>query len=298
MVARFLASKKEFRFAMVIPTFKKGDYWELVQAGAEKATDELSNFNVHLEYLYFDQFNDQSFDELIPNLKENAYDGIIIATLHKDKVIKLSKMLDERKVVYVYIDSNIPQCNNLSYYGTDSHSSGSVAAKLMMTCVGRNDSIIIAHPIYKNNIISTQMENRELGFLNYLKQNKFEGKIEKIVYTPSSKNIKQLEQLTTQDKKIGIITFNSRIYEIIDLIEKLQLDFSNIHLIGYDPIEKNLNALKTNRLRYLISQRSVQQGYESVKALSNHIIFGNKSEKDNFMPIDILIKENISFYQD
>lgn len=297
IVASFLASKKHFKFAMVIPKFNIGEYWSLVQSGSNKAENELSDFNVSVDYLYFDQFSEESFDNLVPQIIENAYDGVVIATLHREKVIELSKALDEIEIPYVFIDSNIPGCNNLSYFGIDSYTSGAIAAKLMLRIISNNDRIIIIHPIYKDNIISTQIENRESGFTDFLKQNKFNGEIEKVVFKPSIDCIKELKNSILSKSNIGMITFNSRIYEIIDVLKKEKIDFSKVCLIGYDAIERNREALKNNTLQYLISQRSAQQGYESIKSLSNHIIFGHKIDKENFMSIDILIKENIDYYQ-
>lgn len=298
MVARFLASKKDIRFAMVIPAFKHGDYWDLVQMGAEKAADELSDFNISVDYLYFDQFNNNSFKELISKLEDEEYDGIVIATLHKEEVKILSQILDKKDQAYVFIDSNIPQCNNLSYYGTDSYATGAIAAKLVLTNIDKDEPVFIAYSSRENSVITTQIENRKSGFLKYLEQNKYKGVIEEIVLDTSSKGNKFLSQLSGLNQNVGIVTFNSRIYEVVDLIKQLQLDFSKIHLVGYDPIEKNLDALGRDDIRYLISQRSVQQGYESVKSLSNYIIFGSKPDKENYMPIDILMKENMPFYQD
>lgn len=296
IVASFLASKKHFKFAMIIPTFKAGEYWDLVQSGSDKAEQELSDFNVSVDYLYFDQFSEESFEELIPQIEEGSYDGVVIATLHREKVIELSKILDSIKIPYVFIDSNIPECNNISYFGIDSYASGAIAAKLMLSIIGNNNRIIIIHPIYKDNIISTQTENRELGFTDYLYQNNFNGEVKTVNFNPSIDCIKDLRGYILENN-IGIVTFNSRIYEIIDMLNKAKVDFSNVCLIGYDAIERNKKALKDGSLKYLISQRSIQQGYESIKSLSNYLIFGYKIKKENLMPIDILIKENISFYQ-
>lgn len=297
IVASFLASKKNYKLAIVIPTFVKGEYWELVQFGAEKAEAELSDFNISTEFLYFDQFNEKSFEELIPSILDKSYDGVVIATLHRNKVIQLSQMLDEQSKPYIFIDSNIPSCNNVSYFGTDSFVSGAIAAKLMLNFIKKGDPIVIVHPEHDGSIISTQIENRELGFVEYLNKNNFKGEIKKIIFNPSIESVLDFKTIIASEANVGIITFNSRIYEVVNLIKRIHGNFSNLHLIGYDSVGKNLEALKENNLRYLISQRSVQQGYESLKALSNFIIFDHKIEKENLMPIDILIKENASFYK-
>ena len=299
MVARFLASRKAFLFVVIIPAYQKGEYWELVSAGVEKAKDELKDFNVSIDYIYFNQFDSESFSKAVEQLKEVDYAGAIIAGLHKDEVIQFSLELDERELPYVFIDSNIPNCNNLSYFGTDSCMSGAIAAKLMLTKLSLQDNIIIIRENYKQDIFSTQTENREKGFLNYLTEQKFEGRILYVSLDQQNKEtcITQFENLLHEDKKIGAITFNSRIYETVELIDQMNGDKSQICLVGYDSIERNAQALFNGKIEYLISQRSVQQGYESVKSLSNNLIFNILPSDTHYMPIDILIKENITFYR-
>lgn len=300
MVARFLASRKTFSFAVMIPSYEKGEYWELVSEGIEKAAHELKDFNVSIDYLYFNQFDSESFSKTAQQLNKTDYAGVIIATLHKDKVIKLSKELDVKELPYVFIDSNIPNCNNLSYFGADSSMSGAIAAKLILSEVGKEGNVVIVHGDYKQDVFSTQTESREKGFLDYLNRKQHKGKISHLTFYPldKKKTASELDKLLDDGIKSGIIIFNSRIYEVVDTLESMSKDISKLSLIGYDSIERNAQALLDNKVSYLISQRSIQQGYDSIKSLSNHLIFNSLSTKENYMPIDILIKENISFYRD
>ncbi len=301
VVARFLASKRTFSFAVVIPTYKEGEYWELVSTGVEKAVEELSNFNVTVDYIYYDQFDDSTMSKVAEQLRENEYAGAVLSTVHKTKVMEISDILDELNIPYVFIDSNIAGRNNLAYFGTDSVVGGAIGAKLLMSHISSNDTILIAQTQYKNLSSSMQLESRETGFRTYLKEHNFRGDIKSFVFNPNEKEIyaKQLS-LTMQDLKgnVGVIIFNSRIYELVDLIQ-LAKGGDKIHkLIGYDTIDKNKEALKNDQISYLISQRSIQQGYESVKALSTHLIFNGSLNTHNYLSIDILVKENIDFYYD
>lgn len=300
MVARFLASRKTFLFAAIIPSYEVGEYWELVSSGIEKAKHELKDFNVNIDYLYFNQFDSESFAEAAKQLEKKDYAGVIIAALHKDKVVQLSKELDESKLPYVFIDSNVPHCKNLSYFGADSSMSGAIAAKLMLTKVDNGDNIAIVHGDYKQDVFSTQTENREKGFLDYLSQNQFTGKVLHFTFDPNDKKASALKfkELLSENEKIGAITFNSRIYELVNVVDLMKEDAAQIHLIGYDSIDRNVQALVDGKVDYLISQRSIQQGYESIKSLSNLLIFNAPPSDKNYMPIDILIKENITFYRD
>ena len=67
-------------------------------------------------------------------------------------------------------------------------------------------------------------------------------------------------------------------------------------LVGYDLLQKNVEYLKSGEVNYLIGQRPGLQGYCGVKALCNHIVFKKPVTAVKYMPIDVLMKENIDFY--
>lgn len=301
MVARFLASKRSYRFAVVMPSFLPKEYWELVYDGIEKAVRELKDFNVSVQYLYFNQQDESSFPEIIENLKHIECDGVLLATLFGDLIADLSKYLDTQEIPYVYIDSNISGQKNLAYLGADSSVSGAVAAKLLLKEIGVDSDIIIGNVKYVDHYrkYSTQEQIRENGFRAYLEEHQFEGKIHylDIVIEHKAKCSSQLRTLIDKaSNKVGGVVFNSRIYEFAELFKDKNLVNCGISLIGYDLTPSNIEALLDDKVAYVISQRPHTQGYDAVKALSNYLIFGNKPNKDNFIPIDILIKENVEFY--
>lgn len=299
MVARFLASKKVYKLCAIIPRHTHGDYWEQVNDGINMAIYELKSFNVSVEYLLFDQQDIKSFMNITKDIIDKEYDGILIATLFGNKVIDLAKSLDEKEIPYVFIDSNIPKQNNLAYFGADSFISGAIAAKLMVKEVGTNAHIIIAQIKNTDKGTSTQMLGREQGFMNYLSNTNFSGTLHHVEIDPADyiKAIRLIGEITQNaDHPTGGIVFNSRIYELALLCEKLNIDSSQIVLIGYDSIEKNMMALKKDEVSFLIAQRPGLQGYDGVKALSNFLLFKQCPEKLNYMPLDILVKENIDYY--
>ncbi len=75
-------------------------------------------------------------------------------------------------------------------------------------------------------------------------------------------------------------------------LEKPHLD-QKIVLVGYDLIGKNINYLETDTIDYLISQNSVEQGYRSVMRLFQSVVLKENIEKITYMPIHIIIKENL-----
>ena len=89
--------------------------------------------------------------------------------------------------------------------------------------------------------------------------------------------------------------FNSRVYQVADYLQKKNLKLDA--LVGYDLLQKNVECLKNGEVNYLIGQRPAGlQGYCGIKALCNHVVFKKPVTAVKYMPIDILMKENIDFY--
>lgn len=300
MVARFLASKKSYKFAILAPTYSSGDYWQLVCEGIDKATDELKKFNISTEYFLFNQYDRFSFLNAVNSLKEKEFDGVLIATLFGDYVIKLSKELDTKGMPYIYIDSGISGQKDLSYFGGDSFGTGVIAAKLLLNEVGTSADIIIAHIRFRYKEISVQMKTRENGFMEYLENNNFRGNIHHIEINPDdyTKTLLEVKDIINNSQGlVGGIVLNSRIYELVTLLEKLDADQQNkIRLVGHDAIERNIKGLRDGRISFILSQRPELQGYDALKAMGNYFLFTQVPEKVNYMPIDILIKENVDYY--
>ena len=90
------------------------------------------------------------------------------------------------------------------------------------------------------------------------------------------------------------ITFNSKAYIIGEYLqERACTDF---HLIGYDLLKRNVECLKQGNIFFLIAQQPTLQGFNSIKTLCDYLILKKEVIKENFMPIDLLTKENIEFY--
>ncbi len=77
------------------------------------------------------------------------------------------------------------------------------------------------------------------------------------------------------------------------LLKKEKKDFN---LMGYDLLQRNVDCLKQGSIFFLIAQQPTLQGFDGIKALCEHLILKKEITRENFMPIDLLTKENIEFY--
>lgn len=297
LIARSLASRKQYRIAAIIPSFEPGQYWEALSQGIDKAAKEWEQYNIRIDKLFFDQYDNASFENVIAPLFQNEVDGVLVATLFADSIIRFSHMLSSRDIPYVYIDSDIPGEKQLAYFGTDSFGSGWLAARLLCEKISLHSDILLAKIIHQGKNDSNQGKNRREGFLEYLKQIDFQGKTHPVELKLEDAvfNFAVLDNVFGQYPQLeGAVIFNSKCFILGNYIKARHLQ--HMKLIGYDLIEKNTRLLSEGIVTALIAQRPEAQGYHSIKSICNYLIFNQLPEKVNLMPLDILIKENIQYY--
>ena len=142
LIARSLALKKQYNLIAIIPQYAEGEYWSQFSEGVEKAKQELFSYHVNIEHYYFNQYDKNSFDKLIPKVTAAGCQGVVIATLFSDSVLKLTTQLDNLRIPYVFIDSFIENTQAIAYYGTHSYNSGYIAGRLLLEQIDRKDDIV------------------------------------------------------------------------------------------------------------------------------------------------------------
>ncbi len=343
LIARSLALKKNYHFITLIPSFAKGEYWDKLCEGIDKAEQELFSYNVEVERMCFNQYDKSSFDELIPRIEKadcqgvviatqfhdsvvklasrldhermcfNQYDkssfdelipriekadcqGVVIATQFHDSVVKLASRLDQLQIPYILIDAFIENTNCVAYYGTNSYDSGYIAGRLLYEQINPTENIAIFRFIRKGEMQVTQVMKREEGFRTYLAEKNYNGRIYSVQLHADEpeKNISILNTFLEEHKEVNAgIIFNSRAH----LLGKYFRDKGeNFRLIGYDVIDPNITCLNDGSITHLIAQRPEVQGFNCIRALFRHLVLKEKVEQINYMPIDILMKENIKYY--
>lgn len=299
LIARSLAVKKPCHLVALIPDFRPGDYWSAMEYGIRRAEEEWESYGVKVSVLTFDQYSKASFEQAVSRLQEmtETVDGVIVGTLFKEAVIQLSEHLDAREIPYVYVDSDIEEQGRLAYYGTDSVAGGEIGARMLLASMAFQGDILVAHIQHDKGSMSTQGQKRYSGFLQYLKQQGYEVNLVEVDLWigDEAHNEQVLDEAFRNHPGIrGAVTFNSSCYILGDYLEKRQKH--EIRLVGYDLIDPNVRLLNEGYVQALIAQRPELQGYNGVKALSRLLLFDEKPQVVNLLPIDILLKENYQFY--
>jgi LacI family transcriptional regulator len=298
LLARSLATKKNYFLACIIPEHNSNEYWQSVENGFDQAARDFSHYNVKLKKYYYDQFDVRSFTLLTQSvLKDRQPDALIIAPIFKEETMKLLQTPEFESVPFSFIDSMIEEKNFLTYYGQNSFQSGYIASKLMTQSILPDSRVLVIRNKRKG-APSNQTIARKRGFIQYLNDHELSD-VElldlELSENDDEANYQMLNEIFEKYDNIrGVITFNSRIYRLAKYFEKLKVH--HITLIGYDLLEENVRYLKNGVVTYLLAQRPEKQAYFTIRDICMKLIMKQEVKNINYMPVDIIIKENIEEY--
>lgn len=297
LIARSLASGRRYAVAVVMPRFAEGDYWADFEAGIARAEAEARRYNVEVHRFYFDQYDRTSFDALLERLRAESFDGVLLATLFAERVIPFAGELDQREIPYVFVDSDLPECHRLAYYGTSSFDAGVLAARLLFERLDPGADIVVGRILHHGDGGSNQCRERERGFRDYLARHDFRGTLHHVSLRldDGARNARMLDELFDCHRSIaGAVTFNSTCHILGGYLAARQR--ADVRLVGYDVIARNRRMLEEGVVTALVAQRPEMQGYCGVMALCGWLVEGRRPAAVNNLPIDILLRENISYY--
>jgi LacI family transcriptional regulator len=110
--------------------------------------------------------------------------------------------------------------------------------------------------------------------------------------TDDDKNILRKFVKSNSHVKAGVV-FNSKAHVLGRFFKDNDVDFK---VIGYDAIDANIDCMKDGSVSYLIAQRPEVQGVNCVRAMFRHLLLDEKIKRINYMPLDIIMKENLEYY--
>jgi len=294
--ASALAMRKQLHYICVLPAHEAGDYWEMVDMGIKKAGREFLPLHVTMTHLYYDQFDRYSCRAVFEQVADTDADAVLLAPFFREESEVLIGKLTERGTPYVFLDSKIESASPLAYFGQDSFQSGAVAAKLLMMGLKSDATVAMFHFTRTGNQGANQTTERKKGFLNYLSVHYPECHcypVELHATDHEANRMKLEEAFAKEPETSGAVVFNSLTFRVVDYIE--QVKHPAIKLIGYDLLKRNRVCLQNGQVSFLIAQRPEQQGYLAVKSLSEHLLFNKDVMQMNYMPIDVVMEENLQF---
>lgn len=298
ILASRLRSNKTYSIAILIPQVSEStDFWAAPYQGVCKAQQEISQFGIEINTYFYRLSQKETFTKQAEHLLADKPDGVVIAPLFIPEATELSKILANKNIPYLFIDSDIPDQNNITYIGPHIYRSGYVAGQLALYGMRKTngDLLVINHTSINNN--SLHIKEIERGFVDYINKTDQSIRVHSLNLHGVDSNTLQGklgETLSKYPNIQSIFVTNSRVFKVAKALKNHGKE--DMILIGFDKIDENLSALRENLINFLICHKPEEQGYRGVMNLYQNILLTQVIEKVQYMPIDIITKENCDFY--
>jgi LacI family transcriptional regulator len=299
MYAAALAYNKTYNFTLLIPRHASEAYWEEIEEGALRCAEVRSDFHVQVEVKYYTRFDTLSFIKASAEILKDGPNGVIIVPSDLDVTQGFTDQLHMRKIPFILLDSYMPDLKPLSFFGQDSFQSGYFAAKMLMLIAAKEKEIMLMKQMKNGKVASKQQDNREVGFRHYMHDHFPAVQILELdlpLEEERSEYDNILEDFfTTHPDVHHCITMCSKAHIVGEFL--LRTNRRNVQIMGYDMVGKNAVCLRQGSISFLIAQHAFMQGYNCVDTLFKAIVLRQEVEPVNYMPIELLTKENVDFYR-
>lgn len=294
IAAQLLKNSNRFKIAVFLPQPKhEGAFWSKHPQGIDKAINAAHPYDVEVKYFKFKMQDELDFASNADSIIKYKPHGVVLAPLLKLQSHNLCKSLDDLSIPYVFVDTNIPDTNCLSYVGEDAYKSGRVAACLLDTIAPVDKDILIIN-IAKNLGNTHHLNRRNKGIMNYFLEDGSNKGLKINIDIPEDKDsvIKQyLDGVFENNRTIGaIVVSSSRTSAVAEYLINRGMQKT---LVGYEAIDKNIKHLKSGNISFLVSQRPIEQAEKALTSLINFLTTKERAECINYQAIDILNRENI-----
>jgi LacI family transcriptional regulator len=298
LIASTLAYNRTFRIATLLPDYKGDPYWEQTKRGLDRAFETVQHYNIEWE-AFFSQVDDPvDFLKKAKEMLRTAPDALLLAPVFLEESIWLLNRCREKQIPTVKINTNIEEDHSLCYVGQDSYQSGVLAGKLLKFFLRESEAVMVLN-LDKKATIAQHLIDKERGIRDYFSMVFGDSlhviKREFVDYDhPDRLRDFMVRILEAYPKLKGIFVTNSRSYKLLDCMDGSLP--GNIYLVGFDLLEENLNYLREDRLSFLINQNPIQQGYRGIMNLYTHLVLKENVERIQYLPLDIVVTENVEYY--
>ncbi|MGW8316697.1 MAG: LacI family DNA-binding transcriptional regulator [Bacteroidales bacterium] len=298
VIASSLALKKQITLGVVMPRLvNEHVFWKLPQEGVQRALNELGQYNLAVESFYFDQYDADDFRRLMEKFPFERIQGVLFAPVFREESVAFIKRCAGEQVPLVLFNSLLEEQSVRSYVGQDAFQSGYVAAKLINYGMEpRRDVAIINMSTRKEHY--AHIISREKGFRTF-----FEERSDRLdlLVTIDLNGVEEqhlsdrLEEAFRQYDIAGLFVTNSRVYKVAEYLAMKGM--MNVRLVGYDLLPASIEYLQRDYIDFLISQKPEEQAFKGLHSLFYLVAFNREPKERQLMPIDIITRENLVYYQ-
>lgn len=295
--ASLLAQRTKREIVILLPFSKKGEFWELAEPGIQRGREFALKLSIDVHKVEYDEYDITSFRDACAKVLAMNPAGVVMPPMFKNETLLFVDKLRQKNIPHVYVDTKLESNGYLAYYGMPVYQSGYLCASILTDNRSAKEIAIVRIQRDKHGQSDPTMNRRE-GFIDYISEHFPDCNIHNVFINPNEpENIDGiLEEFFSAHPEVRLIAmFNSRIHLIASFLEK-HAD-RKYHVVGFDNLAANTAALRSGLVSALIAQRTGDQFYSAISAITDFLIFGKApANRDNFMPMDILTRYNAEYY--
>lgn len=299
IMARTLANNRTLTIAAVLPDYRTDPYWVQPKEGVEMALQAMRHYGIAVQYYFFDLFAPSDFQRQAALALDSNPDALLTSPLFQKEAEQLLASAQMRDLPVVLINTDIPHAQALCYIGQDSYQSGFLAARLLDFGLQDGSHVMVLN-LDKSVSNARHLLEKARGFRDYFVQQSQPRRV--TVHTESFEAFDQpgalkawlKVQFQRYGQLSGFFVTNSRAYWLAEALGEPFLP--KVKMVGFDLIEPNLELLNTGGLQFIINQNAWHQGYLGVASIVQHLILHKEIQRTHFLPLDIVVRENASYY--
>lgn len=238
------------------------EFWDTVIKGAEDASKELG-INVVCEATPTESDLNLQI-EMLQNAINNEVDAIVVAPLDTTALNDTLQVATSKSIPIITIDSSVTYSEVKSSVGTQNETAGSMVARNLASILNENGNVLVVTNGDDN--IATAKQRKD-GFVHEIEQSYPNIKVAGILNGQADKNIAKdlvLDFLQKNPNINGIYACNESV--ALGTCEAvLELNRSDISIIGFDSSDAEINYIKDGTLSGTMVQNPYLMGYLGVR---------------------------------
>lgn len=298
-MASALARTKDIQVICLLPHLPLGGYWNDVIQGIKLGEQAFADFRLNISITFYDPYNYYSFEQAGQEIITASPDGVILVPPDNKYTARLIDQLEIQSIPFVYLDSEYKARTPLAFFGQHPQKSGFFAAKMLMLLNPQERPVLSFRKKSEGVVGSYQQVKREEGFLEYMHTFHKGCPIHTLdlpaKHPEEDDTLLEIFFAQHPNAYVGVF-FNSNSFILAHYLRKKQ-PHKDFHVIGYDLLAQNIEALQGGSIDFLIAQDPERQGYKSVQTLCEYILFKREpTHTIHYMPIHLISKETLPFH--
>lgn len=294
-----ISIRKHIKIAFVTPRIEGSQYWEQIHDGFRKAILEYNMVDLETITFTYDQYDLYNCRTTYSKVLEVKPDAVVIGPTFKDETIRFTQQLDEEHIPYTYVDSMVEGTHPMAFYSAKQDSCGYLIAKLIRQTTPPDSEYALFQAMRVGDESANNTIQRKIGFMEFFHEHRLGDRVYRLNFSPFDMdyNDKALADFFAAHPNVkGAAVLSSRGSIITSSFKRIGIE--GIKTICLDLTADNIAAMRDGRLDFLVGQRPGLQGFRAMETLLKNIICGGHPAVQNFMPLDIITRENIDFYRE